>query len=254
LARPKKVKQRRKPESIAHTLDEIESTGDRIAEWISENPKLILGSVLAIALIGGTYSLISSTQETAREEASAALSSVQADYRKAMGASPDDVEVSDPANPETAQRVREEYIERFGEVATEHPGTAGAALAGLEIGLLEQALGRSDDALATWLEAANTLGPNDTLGALIELRVAAAHEAAGRWLEAGEALERAASVESFPLRHTARAEAARCYAEGGEVDRALSAFAQARASDPDGFLPEHLSARLLELQAAQRLQ
>ncbi len=254
MARPKKAKQRRQPESIAHTLDEIESTGDRVAEWISENPKLILGVVLAIALVAGGYSLIASSEETAREEASAALGTVQADYWKAMGASPDDVEVSDPANPETGRRVREEYIGRFGDVVTEHPGTAGAALAGLEIGLIEQALGRSDEALATWLETAKTLRPGDAIGALIELRIAAAHEADGLWVEAGEAFERAADVESFPLRHTARADAARCYAEGGEVDRALTAFDQAKAGDPDGLLPEHLSARLLELQAAQRLQ
>ena len=91
-------------------------------------------------------------------------------------------------------------------------------------------------------------------GALIELRIAAAYEAEGRWLEAGEAFERAANVESFPMRHTARAEAARCYAEAGDVERALSTFERLQANAPDAFLPEHLNARLRELQAAQRLQ
>lgn len=254
MARPKKAKQRREPESIAHTLDEIESTGDRISQWISDNPAWILGVGLAIVLVAGGYALISASRESALEDASAALGSVQADFQRAMGASPDDIEVPEPANPETARRVREEYIERFQQVALDYPKTGAAALAGLQIGALEQALGRSDEALATWRATAEKVGSDDPIRALIELRVAAVYEADGRWVEAGEAFERAASVERFPLRHTARAEAARCYAEAGEVERALAAFAQVEADDPDGFRPEHLNARLLELQAAQRLQ
>ena len=31
-------------------------------------------------------------------------------------------------------------------------------------------------------------------------------------------------LETFPLRQTARAEAARCYAEAGEIERALAAY------------------------------
>jgi len=254
LARPKKARQKREPESIAQTLNEIESTGDRLSEWISENPRLILGVVLGITVVAGGYALITSSRETALEDASAALGRVQSDYRKAMGASPDDLVVSEPANPETAKRVRAEFVERFGEVVLAHAGTAGAALAGLEIGILDQALGRPDEALAMWLETAQQVSPDSSIGAFIELRVAAAYEAEGRWVEAGEAFERAASVDSFPMGHTARAEAARCYAEAGEVERALSAFARVQADDPDGFLPEHLNARLLELQATQRLQ
>ena len=113
LARPKKARQKREPESIAQTLNEIESTGDRLSEWISENPRLILGVVLGITVVAGGYALITSSRETALEDASAALGRVQSDYRKAMGASPDDLVVSEPANPETAKRVRAEFVERF---------------------------------------------------------------------------------------------------------------------------------------------
>ena len=256
LARPKKAKQRREsePESAAQTLNEIESTADRLGEWIAENPRLILGVALGIILVAGAYALVTSSQETALEEASAALGRVQSDYRKAMGAAPDDLVVTAPANPETARRVRTEYVERFAEVVAAHPGTAGAALAGLEIGILDHDLGRPDEALAMWLETAQQVGSDSRIGALIELRIAAAYEAEGRWLEAGEAFERAANVDSFPMRHTARAEAARCYAEAGDVERALSTFERLQANDPDAFLPEHLNARLRELQAAQRLQ
>jgi len=256
LARPKKAKQRREPESIAHTLDEIESTGDRLSEWISENPFPILATVLAITVAAGGYALITSNQESALEAATAALGSAQSDYRKAMGASPGDTEVIEPANPETARTVREEYVSRFAEIVEHHPGTAAAALAALEMGNLEEELGRSDEALATWLAASEQVGPQDALGALIALRVAAAHEAGERWVDAAEAFERAASVESYPLRDHARAEAARCFAQAGETERALSAFALAQADDPARFQARYpvLSSRLLELQAAQRLQ
>ncbi len=253
MARPRKAKQRNEPESIAHTLDEIESTGDRITEWIIENPVPILAVGGAIVVLAAGYAFALSRAESTRVEASAALGAVQADFRRAMGASPEDVIVPEPANPETARKVREEYLTRFAEVADEHEGTAGGALAALEAGSLEQALGRDDAAVTAWSEAANTLGSDDALRALLELRVAAVHEEAGRWTEAGEAFERAADIQSFPMRQTARAEAARCFAEAGDVDRALAAYEQIQREDPDAFLPEHVEARLRELQIAQRL-
>jgi tetratricopeptide (TPR) repeat protein len=253
VARPKKAKHRDEPESIAHTLDEIESTGDHLTEWIISNPTPILAGIAAIVVLAAGYGVVTSNQEGDLEAATEALGAAQADYRRAMGASPDDVVVAEPANPETALRVREEYLARFDEVASEYPGTAGAALAGLEAGLLEQALGKDEAAVETWREAAADLGPGSTLTALIELRVAEAHENDGRWVDAGEAFERAADVESFPLRLTARAEAARCYAEGGDVDRALATYARVKSEDPEVFLPEHLDFRLRELEALQRI-
>ena len=212
--------------------------------------------MLAVTVVAGGYALLTSSQETAQEAATAALGSAQSDYRKAMGAAPGDAEVIEPANPETARSVREEYISRFGEIVEQHSGTAGGALAALELGNLEETLGRSDEALGTWQAAAAEVGPEAPLGALIELRVAAAHEAAERWIEAGEAFERAASIETFPLRAGARADAARCFAEAGETERALSAFSRAQADDPGTFIAKYpvLSSRLLELEAAQRLQ
>jgi tetratricopeptide (TPR) repeat protein len=253
VARPKKAKQRHEPESIAHRLDEIQSLGDRITYWIAENPRIVLSVAGAIVVVAAGYGLAGAARESSREEASASLGAAQADYRRAMGASGDDVLVSEPANPETARRVREEFRARFASVRDEHAGTAAAALAGLDLGELEQALGKPDEALATWQRAAAELGPDHVVSALLELRIAGLHEEKGRWLQAGEAFERAANAHDFPLRYTARAEAARCYAEAGEVERALAAFERVKSEDPDAFLPEHLNARLLELKAAQRL-
>lgn len=253
MARPKKAKQRSEPESIAHTLDELESTGDRLTQWVLDNPRMVVAALAVVAVLAAGYGAARSFAETSAEDASGALGAVQADFRRAMGASPEDVIIAEPANPETAQRVREEYVERFREVGEAHAGTAAGAFASLEAGILEQALGRREQALATWQEAAASLGRNDAVAALLQLRIASAHEAELHWNDAAEAYERAADIESFPLRHTARAEAARCWAEAGDTDRAIAAYERVKLEDPEAFLPEHLEARFRELQAARSL-
>ena len=253
MARPKKMKQRHKPASAAATLDEIQSLGDRLAAWISDNPQIVLGVGAAILAVAGTFAIVRSSQEDSRVEASAALASVQRDFRRAMGASLDTLEIIEPANPETASRVREEYVERFREVAVAHPDGAVGGLAWAEVGLLQQSLGQNAEALSTWQAAASALDPDSVIGALLELRIAAVHESELRWAEAAQAFERAAQVEQFPLRYRALADAARCFAEAGDSESALEAFRQVKTQAPDLRIPDYLSARLRELAAARRL-
>ena len=54
-------------------------------------------------------------------------------------------------------------------------------------------------------------------------------------------------------RPDALADAARCFAEAGEIDSALEAFARVETEAPAYFLPEHIGAQLRELRAARRL-
>ncbi len=253
VARPKRAKHQREPASAAATLDDIESLGDRLAAWIGERPLLVLGTAAALLAVASGIGLVRSSLEDARVEASAALASIQRDFRLAMGASADDVVVGEPANPATAERVRSEYLERFREVAERYPDAAAGALAGLEVGVLEQALGRPQEALETWQASAAKLGSDDLIRAFLDLRIAAAHETELEWIEAGEAFERAAAVERFPLRYGALADAARCFAEAGEADRALATFTRVETEAPDFYVPEHLSARLRELKASLRV-
>ncbi len=253
MARPKKAKRHHEPASAAATLDEIESLGDRMATWLSDNPRIVLGVAVAVLAVAGGIVLVRSSLEESRVEASAALGSVQRDFRRAMGSSPDDLEVSEPANPETALKVREEYLTRFREVAEAHPSVAVGGLAWLEVGLIQQALGRSQEAFATWQAAAANISSDSAVRALLELRIAAGHEAEMRWLEAGQAFERASEVNVFPLRYRALADAARCFAEAGETERALETYGRVEAAAPNVLLPDYLSARLRELEAAKRL-
>jgi len=253
VAVPKKAKKHSKPESAAATLDELESLGDKLANWLNDNQVVVLSVGAAILVIGGVFGFVRSSLEDARVDASAALAAVDRDFRGAMGAQPGDLMIQEPANPETALAVRAEYVERFRAVGEEHSGSAAGALALLSAGALEQELGETDAALETWKAAAEDLAPADTLQALVSLRIAAAYEDKGLWVEAADAFSTAAAVESFPLRYGALADAARCFAEAGDDDRALDAYRRVKAEAPDFFLPEHVEAQLRELEARQQL-
>lgn len=253
MARPKKAKHRREPDSAAATLDELESLGDKVATWMSDNPGLILTAGAVILAVGALWGFVRSSEQDAKIDASVALAQVQAGYRTAMGGAADEIEVQEPANPETGKTVREEYVELFEQVAEAHAGTGAGIVALLEAGLLQQQLEREDDALATWQSAAGVADRGSALTALLELHIAGVQEQQSRWIQAAESFERAAAVESFPLRYSALGDAARCYAEAGDVDRALAAFERVESEAPDVYLPEHLSTRLRELRAARHL-
>jgi tetratricopeptide (TPR) repeat protein len=253
VALPKKAKHRNEPVSAAVALDEIESFGDRVAQWLDENQMKVIIAGIAILVVGGVFGFVRSSQEDSRIEASEQLASVERNYRSAMGAGPSDLVVREPANPETAQRVRAEYVARFKTVADAHEGDAAGSLASLEMGVLQHELGKSEEALETWAAASARLDSNDPLKALLSLRIAAVYEDQDRWIDAAQAFETAAAVESFPLRYGALADAARCFAEAGEIDRALEAFARVETEAPAYFLPEHVGVQLRELKAARRL-
>jgi tetratricopeptide (TPR) repeat protein len=127
-----------------------------------------------------------------------------------------------------------------------------SALAALEAGSIQEALNDLDAAAATFQAAADSLERDDAIRALLLSRVASAMEAKGSWLEAGQAFELASEIVSYPLRYNALADAARCYAEAGQVERALEAFARVESEAPDLAIPEHIESQLRELRAGQQ--
>jgi len=240
---------RKKQESAAHTLEEIESFGDKLAGWAGDNPALILGAAALILVLAGGYGLISANQNSHLDASAAALAKVQSGFRTAMGADFSALSVAEPANPETARAVRREYIDRYREVAQEHDGTTAAALALLEVGALQNTLGNLDAAKTTWREARSKLPPEHLVGGLLLGRIAAAEEKSGNFLAAAEAYQAAAEIPGNPLRYVNLVEAARCFAAAGESSRALQAFDQVEAEAPDHPIPSHANAILLELRA-----
>lgn len=228
------------------TLDELLTLGDRIAHWVQEHATLtivVVVSVLVGAAATGGYISYSQHRE---EEASAAVSAVRSEFVQAMGGSPGAAEIPEPANPETARSVRLEFAERFLEVAREHGGTTAAALAALEAGDLLIEAGETERALEVWQEAAPGPGEAEVRGALLG-RIAAAHEAAGRFAEAAQAHAKAGALRDYPLRDLEQARAAWAWLQAGETEEALATYRALRDRAPDFEIPEHLAAPLREL-------
>jgi tetratricopeptide (TPR) repeat protein len=246
---------RSKPDTRQATeaLHEIESVFDRLATWVTSNPRAVLGvlgAILAVAAVANVWVL---QQHRRAERASAAMAEVESDYLRAMGAAPGALEVSEPANPETALRVRTEFSERFLATAEEHAGTASAVAALLQAAQLQAELGRPEDAAATWRRAADEAPGGSALRGLALTRLARGLEAAGRWPEAAAAYAEAGAIAKLPTRRLALADAARAYAQAGETERALELFDRAEALDgPE--LPLHVKIRLEELRAARAQQ
>lgn len=243
-------KRRSQLESAAETLDQIESKGDRLIEWVGENPMVILGTALVILLVAGVWGFTAQKREADRDASAAALAQVQGDYRVAMGATPGSLQIPEPANPETGRRAREDYVAKYLEVAETYPGTTVAALALLDAGGLQQELGRNEEARGSFERALREAPPDALVRPFLLTRLAALHGVDGQWAKAAEAYEQASNAADYPLRYEALADAARAYAEAGDAPRALAAYARIQSDAPNYRLAPHLEARMSELRSS----
>jgi len=240
-----------KSEGAANAIAEIEGIAERGATWVSEN--LVLVGVLIAALLASAAGVgVYLSGRTAEAEAgSDALDSVHAAYLKAMGASPGAIDVPELANPTAAAAIREEFLQKFGEIADEYPGTVAGVLARLEQGNLSEAGGEFEDSIEIWRNTLAGLSSNPKLEAIVHQRIGQAYEDADQWLEAGEAHEAASAIQTNPLRYFAMADAARCYAEAGETERAKVLAQRLFLEAPTLELPGQLGASLRELRTAR---
>jgi tetratricopeptide (TPR) repeat protein len=253
VAVAKKKKQHQKPESAAVRLEEIESIGDRIAEWISQNPVPILATGAAVLAFAAGVGLFYTQRESKLEASSVALAKVRLDYREAMGASPNAFEIPEPASAKLAQEVREEYVGRFEEVAKEYSAGSTASLALLEAGSLQQQLGNDEKAIEAWQGSLAHLSGDDALRGIVLERIAGAQEQLGDFAAAARNHAEAAEILSYPLRYSALVNAARCLAEDGDIDAAIAAYDRVERESPGLDIAPHTEARLRELRAAQSL-
>jgi tetratricopeptide (TPR) repeat protein len=243
-----------KPDSTqaTETLLEIESVFDRLARWVAHNPMLVLagtGAVLLLAAAVGGYQTWRNRQEAT---ASAEVAAISADYLAAMGAKPGTTEILEPANAEAAAATRREYATRLAEAADRLAGTRAAVTARLQAGQLYAELGERDAALAAWRAAAKSAPRGTALEALAQARLGAGLESGGDPAAAAEAYLAAGRSEDFPGRVLALGDAARCFADAGQAERALEVFAGLTEAEGKE-LPVHVAARLEELRIrAQR--
>jgi len=243
-------KKRQQPDSAAETLDAIEGFGDRIVHAVTENPTPILATAVGILVVAAVFGLTRDFSDSGASESAAALARVQAQYRTAMGGNPGSLEVPEPANPETAERLRAEAITGYEEVAAEHAETRSAAIALLEAGKLQQQLDENAEAIASFERGLEQIAADDPIRAFLLARLASVHEAEGQWSEAAAAFEQAAGVAGYALRYDALADAARTWAQAGDRERAVAAYERIRSEAPAYQLAPYVEARLSELDVA----
>jgi hypothetical protein len=243
-----------KPDSTraTETLHEIESIFDRIAGWVAHNPVGVL-STLAVILIAaaatGGYRAWRADREA---KASAEVAAIEAEYLRAMGASPGQIDVPEPANAEAAAETRREYATRLAEAADRLDGSRAGVMARLRAGQLRAELGERDAALADWRAAADDAPDGSALEALARTRLAAGLESAGDAAGAAEAYWAAGRVPEFPGRVLALGDAARAFADAGQTERALEIYRGLTAEEVEQ-LPVHVAARLRELAVRREL-
>jgi len=236
----------------AETIAEIESMGERAIEWVGNNARIVLSVVVVSLLIAGAFGYYDSVKTRREDAASLALAETRDAYFVAMGATPGALEAPKPADPTAAAPIWKEYGERFGKVAEEYPGTAGAAMARLEQGNLVAAAGDSAGAIEIWRSAIASLPGGAPLAGVLYQRIGESLETTGDWEGAGRAYESAADIDSYTFRHWALADAARCYLLADRREKALELSARLEAEAPNLKLPDYLRARLRELRVEER--
>ena len=233
----------------ADTLEELESVGERLVQWVGANPVIVLGIAGAILLGAASYGGYRAFAHAQAEKASTSLATLRSEFVAAMGGKATDVEVPEPANPETAKTVRTEYTDKYLAIAKEWRGTPTAALSLLEAGELFAKLGNPDRALEVSIQASEQVPAASPIRAVIESRIAHLQEEKGDFAAAATAYEAAAAVPGNPLHADALAQAARCAAEAGKTEQALALYQRLKTETPDLKLAPHIEARLQELEA-----
>ena len=233
----------------ADTLEELESVGERLAQWVGANPAIVLGIAGAILLGAASFGGYQAYSRSQADKASASLAKLHGEFVAAMGGKPSEAEIPEPANPETAKAVRTAYADKYIALSGEWSGTPTAALSLLEAGELIAKLGDPDRALAVLLQASEQAPADSPIRAVIASRIGSLQEEKGDFEAAAKSHEAAAAVPGFPLRTEALAQAARCWAVAGKPDLALALYQRLRADSPDRKLAPHLEARLQEIEA-----
>jgi hypothetical protein len=234
------------PETLG-TIAEIESKGEQILEWATENARVVLGVAGACLLVAGIYQYTQSAADKREHSASAALEAIRSDYLAAMGALPGALTVPELANPAAGERIRSDYRGRFAAIAEEHRGSSAAALASLAEGDIAADGGDVAAALGIWQAASGALPAGSAIHGLLQQRIAHTLEETGDWGAAAEAYAAAAAVKAYTFRHWAMAEAARCFLAADQPERARELAQRIDAEAPDLQLPDSLRTQLREL-------
>jgi tetratricopeptide (TPR) repeat protein len=246
------VPQKSNPHGATEVLQDLGSGFERFAAWIASHTVLVAIAIGVVLVAGGTWEFLRSRADRREAEASDALDRIQGEFMMAMGAEPGAIEPPELANPETAKRIREEYVEKYRAVAQAHPGTLPAALAWLEVADLFEAQGDREASLESLQKSLAELPANPRLAGLVHQRIAQNYEDRGMLAEAAAEHALAGEMAGFPLRYFALADAARCYAQAGQPAQARELLERIESEAKDSYqLPPELRSLLRELRVSQ---
>ncbi len=220
--------------------------------WVLERLRWVL-ALLGVVLVVGAGVAISHDRRTQGEnDAQLALRRVEAGFSVAMGNPADEIWVTESANPEQAQRGREEALARFEAVSLEHPGTRAALLAELRAAEMEVELERWPDAETRLTELVSELEEQDLLRAVALRLLGYSQEQQGRFAEAGESYEQAVLPGLYPDAGSVWLRAGASFARGGATERAVGAYQKLLSLDPELAEQSGVIERLSELAALAR--
>ncbi len=220
--------------------------------WVLERLRWVL-TLLGVVLVVGVGVAISHDRRTQGEnDAQLALRQVEAGFSLAMGSPAAEIWVTEPANPEQAQRGREEALARFEAVSLEHPGTRAALLAELRAAEMEVELERWPDAETRLTELVSELEEQDLLRAVALRLLGYSQEQQERFAEAGESYEQAVLPGLYPDAGSVWLRAGASFARGGATERAVGAYQKLLSLDPELAEQSGAIERLSELAALAR--
>lgn len=230
---------------VVEFAENLESVFERGAGWVGAHPQQVLIGIGAVLLVAAGVGALGSLQERRAHAAEAEVAGVYDAYLAAMGASPGAREVPEPANPEVGRKTRAEFAAKLLVATSAHDDSAAAVVGRLQAATLLETNGDADGAFQARELAAKHAPRGSGVAAIALTRYGVALEAKGNLAEAAKAFADAGEIDS-PGRALALADAARCEAQLGNRARALELFAKAEKLGSEA-IPVYVRQRLVEL-------
>jgi len=201
--------------------------------WANDHGREIMVGIAVLLVAGAVGAGVYEWRRQHQEAAQTELAAIDARFATAMGSSPTDVFIAEPANAEQAKKAREAGLAELDAFIAKYPNTALAALAGVRAAELEVDLGQLDAADARLAKIADSLDPADAHRAIALRLRGYVLDQKGQTLAAGEVYEAAAKIESYAARAAIWVSAGDCYARAGEPVRAIAAYREALEESPE---------------------
>lgn len=214
-------------------LERFEARAQHVFDWIGSHPRQVLGGIGGAVLAGLVVTLAYEWIDRSENAAQEALAKVERRFTVELGGDPRLAILPEPANPDQARRAREEALAGFEAVAQAHSSSRAADFAQLRAAEMEVDLGQLDAAEARLGELDQQLGGSDPLRAIALRLTAYTRQLEGQHVEAGAAYQEGAEIDAYPDSSSLWLAAAQSFERGGATDRAMLAYQEVLASDPE---------------------